>query len=129
MYTHYNPSHNIYVAHSLKKMYSASHMKLAFSWYGSYVHFAAKQSACSFVFLVLQRYYSISSSPNLYPGQVHITVAVVDYQVKPFARQEHNGQQNEGLPQEKKTRRHLGVCSNWLSRIELGTTVPCYFRK
>ena len=101
-------------------------MKLAFSCYGRSVHFAAKQSTCSFVFLVLQRYYSISSSPNLYPGQVHITVAVVDYQVKPFVRQK---QQSEGLSQEKKTRRHLGVCSNWLSRIELGTTVPCYFRK
>jgi len=32
---------------------------------------------------VLQpRYYSISNSPSMYPDQVHLTVGVLEYQVK-----------------------------------------------
>ncbi|CAH1257154.1 NOS1 [Branchiostoma lanceolatum] len=58
-----------------------------------------------------QRYYSISSSPHMYPGQIHATVAVVKYRTR-------GGQGPE----------HSGVCSNWLNTIKTNESVPCYIR-
>ncbi len=53
------------------------------------------------------RLYSISSSPNAHPEEVHITVGVVKYET-------------EG-------RLHHGVCSGFLARlVEEGSTVPVY---
>lgn len=53
------------------------------------------------------RLYSISSSPNAHPDEVHITVGVVQY--------ESNG------------RVHHGICSGFLSRlVQEGSTVPVY---
>eukprot|EP00794_Sanderia_malayensis_P014342 gene14341-15838_t len=71
----------------------------------------------NFILLVTQlpllqsRYYSISSSPLLYPGEVHITVAVVNYRT----------QGGEGPL-------HHGVCSTWLNSLEPGVVVPCLIR-
>ncbi|KAI8499619.1 Nitric oxide synthase, brain [Branchiostoma belcheri] len=48
-----------------------------------------------------QRYYSISSSPHMYPGQIHATVAVVKYRTRGGKGPEHNG-----------------VCSNWLNTVK-----------
>ncbi|XP_066268552.1 nitric oxide synthase 1-like [Branchiostoma lanceolatum] len=58
-----------------------------------------------------QRYYSISSSPHMYPGEIHATLAVVSYRSQGGKGPEHNG-----------------VCSSWFNRIEEGETVPCFVR-
>uniref|UniRef100_A0A8D3AKA8 Nitric oxide synthase 1 n=1 Tax=Scophthalmus maximus TaxID=52904 RepID=A0A8D3AKA8_SCOMX len=61
--------------------------------------------------LLQPRYYSISSSPELHPGEIHLTVAVVSYRAR----------DGEGPI-------HHGVCSSWLNRIEKGEMVPCFVR-
>ncbi|XP_023813820.1 nitric oxide synthase, brain isoform X1 [Oryzias latipes] len=61
--------------------------------------------------LLQARYYSISSSPDTYPGEIHLTVAVVSYRTR-----------DGGGPI------HHGVCSSWLNRIEKGEMVPCFVR-
>ncbi|XP_061527293.1 nitric oxide synthase, brain isoform X2 [Phycodurus eques] len=61
--------------------------------------------------LLQPRYYSISSSPDVHPGEIHLTVAVVSYRAK----------DGEGPV-------HHGVCSSWLNRIEKGDVVPCFVR-
>uniref|UniRef100_A0A4W6EAA9 Nitric oxide synthase n=1 Tax=Lates calcarifer TaxID=8187 RepID=A0A4W6EAA9_LATCA len=61
--------------------------------------------------LLQPRYYSISSSPKLHPGEIHLTVAVVSYRAR----------DGEGPI-------HHGVCSSWLNRIEKGEMVPCFVR-
>uniref|UniRef100_A0A667ZH76 Nitric oxide synthase 1 n=1 Tax=Myripristis murdjan TaxID=586833 RepID=A0A667ZH76_9TELE len=61
--------------------------------------------------LLQPRYYSISSSPDLHPGEIHLTVAVVSYRTR----------DGEGPV-------HHGVCSSWLNRIEKGEMVPCFVR-
>uniref|UniRef100_A0A8D0AIJ5 Nitric oxide synthase n=1 Tax=Sander lucioperca TaxID=283035 RepID=A0A8D0AIJ5_SANLU len=61
--------------------------------------------------LLQPRYYSISSSPDLHPGEIHLTVAVVSYRAR----------DGEGPI-------HHGVCSSWLNRIEMGEMVPCFVR-
>ncbi|XP_078670103.1 nitric oxide synthase 1-like [Branchiostoma floridae x Branchiostoma belcheri] len=58
-----------------------------------------------------QRYYSISSSPHMYPGQIHATVAVVKYRTRGGQGPEHNG-----------------VCSNWLNTVKTNESVPCFIR-
>ncbi|XP_078670170.1 nitric oxide synthase 1-like [Branchiostoma floridae x Branchiostoma belcheri] len=58
-----------------------------------------------------QRYYSISSSPHMYPGQIHATVAVVKYRTRGGKGPEHNG-----------------VCSNWLNTVKTNEPVPCFIR-
>uniref|UniRef100_A0A3B4A9F3 nitric-oxide synthase (NADPH) n=1 Tax=Periophthalmus magnuspinnatus TaxID=409849 RepID=A0A3B4A9F3_9GOBI len=61
--------------------------------------------------LLQPRYYSISSSPDLHPGEIHLTVAVVSYRAK-----------------DGKGPIHHGVCSSWLNRIQKGEMVPCFVR-
>ncbi|XP_065651342.1 nitric oxide synthase 1 isoform X2 [Hydra vulgaris] len=55
------------------------------------------------------RYYSISSSPDLYPNEIHITVALVTYS--------HNNITNNG------------VCSTWLHLKKPGQEIFCFVRK
>ncbi|XP_046390490.1 nitric oxide synthase-like protein isoform X2 [Ischnura elegans] len=57
------------------------------------------------------RFYSISSSPALYPHALHLTVAVVTFQ----------SQGGEGPV-------HYGVCSNYLKDTEIGDTVYTFIR-
>uniref|UniRef100_A0A8C4S096 Nitric oxide synthase n=1 Tax=Erpetoichthys calabaricus TaxID=27687 RepID=A0A8C4S096_ERPCA len=57
------------------------------------------------------RFYSISSSQDLNPQEIHLTVAVVSY----------NTQDGQGPV-------HYGVCSNWLNTIKEGDLVPCFIR-
>ncbi|XP_044278442.1 nitric oxide synthase, endothelial isoform X2 [Varanus komodoensis] len=61
--------------------------------------------------LLQPRQYSISSSPDAHPGQMHLTVAVLTYR----------SQDGEGPP------RH-GVCSTWLSQLAPGEMVPAFVR-
>eukprot|EP00795_Rhopilema_esculentum_P015606 gene15605-6882_t len=61
--------------------------------------------------LLQSRYYSISSSPLLYPNEVHITVAVVNYRT----------QGGQGPL-------HHGVCSTWLNSLHPGDAVPVRIR-
>uniref|UniRef100_A0A8C5XUT1 Nitric oxide synthase n=1 Tax=Microcebus murinus TaxID=30608 RepID=A0A8C5XUT1_MICMU len=61
--------------------------------------------------LLQPRYYSISSSPDMYPDEVHLTVAIVSYRTR----------DGEGPI-------HHGVCSSWLNRIQADEAVPCFVR-
>ncbi|XP_075424220.1 nitric oxide synthase 1 isoform X2 [Ascaphus truei] len=57
------------------------------------------------------RYYSISSSPDMYPEEVHLTIAVVSYRTQDGVGPVHHG-----------------VCSSWLERIQADEVVPCFVR-
>ncbi|KAK3768095.1 hypothetical protein RRG08_004637 [Elysia crispata] len=61
--------------------------------------------------LLQQRYYSISSSPRMHPGEIHATIAVVRFRTKGGAGPIHEG-----------------VCSGWLNKCPAGTIVPCMVR-
>ncbi|XP_033848982.3 nitric oxide synthase 3-like isoform X2 [Acipenser ruthenus] len=61
--------------------------------------------------LLQPRYYSISSSPETNPHQVHATVAVVQYRT-----QDGTGPL------------HLGLCSTWLNQLKPGEEVPCFIK-
>ncbi|XP_019348966.1 nitric oxide synthase, inducible [Alligator mississippiensis] len=61
--------------------------------------------------LLKPRYYSISSSHDMSPREVHLTVAVVNYRTK-------DGQGPL----------HHGVCSTWLNTLNLSESVPCFVR-
>uniref|UniRef100_A0AAY4C5Z4 Nitric oxide synthase n=1 Tax=Denticeps clupeoides TaxID=299321 RepID=A0AAY4C5Z4_9TELE len=61
--------------------------------------------------LLQPRYYSISSSPDTYPGEIHLTVAIVSYRAR----------DGDGPI-------HHGVCSSWLNSIEADEMVPCFVR-
>ncbi|NXU59911.1 NOS3 protein, partial [Turnix velox] len=61
--------------------------------------------------LLQPRYYSISSAPSAYPGEIHLTVAVVTYR----------SQDGQGPL-------HYGVCSTWLAQLQPGDTVPAFVR-
>ncbi|XP_041456933.1 nitric oxide synthase, brain-like isoform X3 [Lytechinus variegatus] len=58
------------------------------------------------------RYYSISSSPKMFPGEIHATVAVVEYRVK--------GPRGPI---------HRGVCSSWMNDLDLKKPMPCFIRQ
>ncbi|XP_038647078.1 nitric oxide synthase, brain [Scyliorhinus canicula] len=62
--------------------------------------------------LLQPRYYSISSSPDMCPDEIHLTVAVVSYRTR----------DGEGSL-------HHGVCSSWLNRIDADEMVPCFVRR
>uniref|UniRef100_A0A674BQZ7 Nitric oxide synthase n=1 Tax=Salmo trutta TaxID=8032 RepID=A0A674BQZ7_SALTR len=62
--------------------------------------------------LLQPRYYSISSSSDVHPGEIHLTVAVVSYKTR-----------GKGWGPI-----HHGVCSSWLNRIEAEEMVPCFVR-
>ncbi|KAK3859197.1 hypothetical protein Pcinc_034666, partial [Petrolisthes cinctipes] len=57
------------------------------------------------------RFYSISSSPDAHPGEIHVTVAVVQYHT-------HNG----------RGPLHYGVCSNFLKEVPPGGHVELFVR-
>ncbi|XP_006008471.1 nitric oxide synthase, brain [Latimeria chalumnae] len=61
--------------------------------------------------LLQPRYYSISSSLDVHPGEIHLTVAVVSY-----------------LARDGEGPLHYGVCSSWLNRIQMDEIVPCFVR-
>ncbi|KAG8456169.1 hypothetical protein GDO86_002096 [Hymenochirus boettgeri] len=61
--------------------------------------------------LLQPRYYSISSSPDMHPEEIHLTVAVVSYRT---------GDGDGPI--------HHGVCSSWLNRIQPDEMVPCFVR-
>ncbi|XP_075760963.1 nitric oxide synthase, inducible [Pelodiscus sinensis] len=77
--------------------------------------FPSTQVSTSFLLtqlpLLKPRYYSISSSQDMTPREIHLTVAVVSYRTK-------DGQGPL----------HHGVCSTWLNTIDLQETVPCFVR-
>ncbi|XP_048017873.1 nitric oxide synthase 2b, inducible [Megalobrama amblycephala] len=62
--------------------------------------------------LLKPRLYSISSSPDLHPQEIHLTVAVVSYHT-----------------QEGKGPLHFGLCSTWLNTIKEGDMVPCFIHR
>ncbi|NWQ82251.1 NOS2 protein, partial [Columbina picui] len=62
--------------------------------------------------LLKPRYYSVSSSCDVTPGEIHLTVAVVRYRTR-------DGQGPL----------HHGVCSTWLNTIALNEVVPCFIRR
>ncbi|XP_067864479.1 nitric oxide synthase 2b, inducible [Heptranchias perlo] len=72
---------------------------------------------CPAIFLLTQllllkpRYYSISSSLDMNPGEIHLTLAIVNYKT-----QDGHGPL------------HHGVCSTWFNTIKTDELVPCYVR-
>jgi sulfite reductase (NADPH) flavoprotein alpha-component len=53
------------------------------------------------------RLYSVANSPLVFPGEVHFTVGLMEYELK--------------------NRRHSGVCTTYFSdRINIGDTIPVY---
>ncbi|XP_053569238.1 nitric oxide synthase, endothelial isoform X2 [Bombina bombina] len=61
--------------------------------------------------LLQPRYYSISSSTDAFPEEIHLTVAVVSYHT-----------------QDNKGPLHYGVCSTWLDQLMPKDPVPCFVR-
>ncbi|XP_066492723.1 nitric oxide synthase, inducible [Tiliqua scincoides] len=61
--------------------------------------------------LLKPRYYSISSSQDWAPGELHLTVAVVTYRTRDGRGPVHHG-----------------VCSNWLNTLGLREMIPCFVR-
>ncbi|KAJ7990649.1 hypothetical protein DPEC_G00302580 [Dallia pectoralis] len=59
--------------------------------------------------LLKPRLYSISSSPQLHPNELHLTLTVLNYRT-----------------QEGQGPLHHGVCSTWLNTINEGDLVPCF---
>ncbi|TSK49640.1 Nitric oxide synthase, inducible [Bagarius yarrelli] len=59
--------------------------------------------------LLKPRLYSLSSSPDLYPRELHLTLSLVNYRT-----------------QDGKGPLHHGVCSTWLSTLKEGQTVLCF---
>ncbi|XP_062872313.1 nitric oxide synthase, inducible-like [Trichomycterus rosablanca] len=59
--------------------------------------------------LLKPRLYSVSSSPNLHPNELHLTVSVVTYRTQDGRGPLHNG-----------------VCSTWLNTLIEGQAVPCF---
>ncbi|XP_071994274.1 nitric oxide synthase, inducible [Engystomops pustulosus] len=57
------------------------------------------------------RYYSISSSNDMTPGEIHLTIGVVNYRTKGGHGPLHHG-----------------VCSTWFNTMKLNETVPCFIR-
>ncbi|XP_043924227.1 nitric oxide synthase, brain [Protopterus annectens] len=62
--------------------------------------------------LLQPRYYSISSSSDMYLEEIHLTIAVVSYRTR----------DGDGPI-------HHGVCSSWLNSIEVDEMVPCFVRR
>ncbi|XP_066457647.1 nitric oxide synthase, inducible-like [Eleutherodactylus coqui] len=58
------------------------------------------------------RYYSISSSNDMTPGEIHLTIGVVNYRTKG----------GDGPL-------HHGVCSTWFNNISANEMVPCFIRR
>uniref|UniRef100_A0A8C6XLD1 Nitric oxide synthase 3 n=1 Tax=Naja naja TaxID=35670 RepID=A0A8C6XLD1_NAJNA len=61
--------------------------------------------------LLQARQYSVSSAPDAHPGELHLTVAVLNYR-----------------SQDGKGPVHYGVCSTWLSQLSPGEMVPAFVR-
>jgi sulfite reductase (NADPH) flavoprotein alpha-component len=59
---------------------------------------------------LLPRLYSIASSPSVTPQQIHLTIALVKYTT------ERDGEKQE----------HLGVCSNYLYQLPIGSSISLY---
>ncbi|TSK49641.1 Nitric oxide synthase, inducible [Bagarius yarrelli] len=62
--------------------------------------------------LLKPRLYSVSSSPDLHPHELHLTVSVVSYRT-----------------QDGKGSLHHGVCSTWLNTLKEGQLVPCFIHR
>ncbi|KAK2911789.1 hypothetical protein Q8A67_003922 [Cirrhinus molitorella] len=62
--------------------------------------------------LLKPRLYSVSSSLDRHPNELHLTVSVVEYHT-----------------QGGKGPVHFGTCSTWLNTIKRGHTVPCFVHR
>ncbi|CAG7730913.1 unnamed protein product [Allacma fusca] len=66
---------------------------------------------CTMLPLLQPRFYSVSSSPLVYPDELHLTVAVVTYRTRG----------GDGPV-------HYGVCSNYLNSLKPGELMPIFVR-
>ncbi|RXN16225.1 nitric oxide inducible-like protein [Labeo rohita] len=62
--------------------------------------------------LMKPRLYSVSSSLDRHPNELHLTLSVVEYHT-----------------QDGKGPMHFGTCSTWLNTIKRGHTIPCFVHR